>query len=59
MGDTDGSSFEVRFLTVDGTPVTVIGPVDAIRVLEARLRDAPDVELHGLQTPDDEESPAV
>jgi hypothetical protein len=57
MNETDGSSFDVRFLTVDGTPVTVIGPAAAIRALEERLRDVPDVELHGLQNGDDEESP--
>jgi hypothetical protein len=45
--DSIGSSFDVRFLTVDGKPLTVIGAGDAIEALEQRLRDAPDVELHG------------
>jgi len=54
MDETEPSSFEVRFLTVDGKPLTVIGPTDAIAELERRLRDAPDVEVHGLNAPDDE-----
>ena len=54
MDETEPSSFEVRFLTVDGKPLTVIGPTDAIAELERRLRDAPDVEVHGLNARDDE-----
>ena len=50
---TEPSSFEVRFLTVDGKPLTVIGPTDAIAELERRLRDAPDVEVHGLNAADE------
>lgn len=52
MNTFDGSSFEVRFLVVDGKPLTVIGPSDAIAALEERLRDAPEVEVHGLQAPE-------
>ena len=54
MDDFDGSSFEVRFLIVDGKPLTVIGPGDAIAALEQRLRDAPDVEVHRSSAPDEE-----
>jgi hypothetical protein len=53
MDESDASSFEVRFLTLDGKPLTVIGPTDAIAELERRLRDAPDVEVHGLGRPDE------
>jgi hypothetical protein len=53
MDATDASSFEVRFLEVDGKPLTVVGPTDAIAALERRLlRDAPEIEVHGLRKPD-------
>ena len=39
MDESDASSFEVRFLEVDGKPLTVIGPTDAIAALERRLRE--------------------
>jgi hypothetical protein len=53
MDGTDASSFEVRFLEVDGKPLTVIGPTDAIAELERRLlRDPPEIEVHGLHTPE-------
>jgi len=52
MHESDASSFEVRFLTVDGKPLTVIGPTDAIAELERRLRDAPEIELHRLDPPE-------
>ena len=53
MDESDASSFEVRFLEVDGKPLTVIGPTDAIAELERRLGDDPDVEVHGLNPPDE------
>jgi hypothetical protein len=34
------SSFNVRFLTVDGKPLTVVGSADAIASLEKRLAEA-------------------
>lgn len=34
------SSFNVRFLTVNGEPLTVIGPVGAIEALEDLLKEA-------------------
>jgi hypothetical protein len=52
MDESDGSSFEVRFLTVDGKPLTVIGPTDAIAALERRLGEPPEIEVHGLQAPE-------
>jgi hypothetical protein len=57
MDETAPSSFEVRFLTVGGKPLTVIGPTDAIAELEQRLGDAPDVEVHGLDRPAEEFTP--
>jgi hypothetical protein len=48
MDESDASSFEVRFLEVDGKPLTVIGPTDAIAALERRLRDSPEIEMHRL-----------
>jgi hypothetical protein len=52
MHESDVSSFEVRFLTVDGKPLTVIGPTDAIAELERRLRDVPEIEVHRLDPPE-------
>jgi hypothetical protein len=40
------SDFTVWFLTVEGKGLTVIGPPDALEALQARLKDAGDVELH-------------
>jgi hypothetical protein len=34
------SSFNIRFLTVDGKPLTVVGSADAIASLEKRLQEA-------------------
>jgi hypothetical protein len=53
MDETPPSSFEVRFLTVDGKPLTVIGATDAIAELERRLADESDVEVHGLKPLDE------
>jgi hypothetical protein len=46
------SNFDVRFLDVDGQPVTVIGPAAAIRALEARLAEASEVEAHEVRPAD-------
>ncbi|HEY8406838.1 MAG TPA: hypothetical protein VIK66_02565 [Gaiellaceae bacterium] len=51
MDESDASSFEVRFLEVDGKPLTVIGPTDAIAALERRLREPPEIEMHRLDAP--------
>ena len=40
------SNFKVCFVLVDGKPLTVIGPPEAIDALEERLKGAGDVELH-------------
>jgi hypothetical protein len=40
------SDFTVWFLTVEGKGLTVIGPPEALEALQARLKDAADVELH-------------
>jgi hypothetical protein len=52
MDEFDASSFEVRFLEVDGKPLTVIGPTDAIAALERRLREAPEIQVHRLEPPE-------
>ena len=57
MDEFDASSFEVRFLEVDGKPLTVIGPTDAITALERRLREPPEIETHRLDPP--EQPPAA
>ena len=57
MDESDASSFEVRFLEVDGKPLTVIGPTDAIAALERRLREPPEIEIHRLDPP--EQPPAA
>jgi hypothetical protein len=49
MDEFDASSFEVRFLEVDGRPLTVIGPTAAIAALERRLREPPEIEVHRLE----------
>jgi hypothetical protein len=36
---------------VDGKPLTVIGPADALEALESHLRGATDVELHRFDRP--------
>jgi hypothetical protein len=46
-----GSKFIVCFVTLSGKQLTVIGPADAIDMLEDRLRDAADVELHRFDRP--------
>ena len=58
MDESDASSFEVRFLEVDGKPLTVIGPTDAISALERRLREPPEIETHRLDPPP-EQPPAA
>lgn len=40
------SDFTVWFLTVEGKPLTVIGPPEGLEALESRLKGAADVELH-------------
>jgi len=58
MDEFDASSFEVRFLEVDGKPLTVIGPTAAIAALERRLREPPEIEVHRLEPePDQPEHP--
>jgi hypothetical protein len=52
MDESVGSSFEVRFLTVDGKPLTVIGPTEAIAALERLLGEAPEIELHRQPAPE-------
>jgi hypothetical protein len=51
------SLFQVCFLTVDGKPLTIVGPPDAIEALEERLRDAGDVELHRFERPPPSDAP--
>jgi hypothetical protein len=57
MDEFDASSFEVRFLEVDGKPLTVIGPRAAITALERRLREPPEIEVHLLEPPEEPEHP--
>jgi hypothetical protein len=45
------SKFIVCFLTVNTLPLTVIGSADAIALLEERLGEAPDIELHRADRP--------
>jgi hypothetical protein len=40
------SSFVVGFLTMDGKPLTIIGPPDALDALTSLLKDAAEIELH-------------
>ena len=51
MAEDEGveSKFVVCFLSLNGKPLTVIGPADAIAMLEERLNEQPDVLLHRVE----------
>jgi hypothetical protein len=53
----DRSSFGVRFLKIDGEPVTVIGSPEALDALAARLALTPDVEAHTQKEPGGRDEP--
>jgi hypothetical protein len=48
------SRFVVCFLTLNGRPLTVIGPADAIAMLEERLDEVAEVQLHRLDETESE-----
>jgi hypothetical protein len=55
--ESGGSNFIVCFLTVEGKPLTVIGPPDALEALESRLKGAAEVELHRLDSSPEPDRP--